>query len=66
MPYDKSLNKCELGGIVKHNGGQTYGFTVTFQSPLLCQHYKEMMMYILRSDELKVKRKTGYYDKKKD
>lgn len=52
-----------LGGIIKHNK-KGVGFKVSFQNKKQAQYYKEMMMYILKSDEYMLQVHHGYYDKK--
>ena len=65
MPsYNKKLNHAVLDGIVRDNGGNYYGFNMRFQTPELAQHYKDMIMWILKSDKLKVEYKIAYYDRK--
>jgi len=65
MPcFDRSKNKCEISGIIKNNGGNYYGFNMRFQTPQLAQHYKEMIIYILKSDELKLNIRKAIYDEK--
>jgi len=39
-------------------------FNMRFQTPQLAQHYKEMIIYILKSDELKLNIRKAIYDEK--
>lgn len=58
-----SNKKCTIGGIVKHGNGQV-GFRMGFETKEQAQMYKEMMVYIVRSDGFEILGHRGYYDKK--
>lgn len=54
-------HKIILGGIVKHNNGGC-GFKITFPNQKQANYYKKMFDYIIKSDNIKVENKKGYYD----
>ena len=51
-----------LSGIVKHSNGE-YGFKVSFTDVDLANRYKDMLRWILVSDNLPLEYRFGYYDK---
>ena len=57
---------CEIGGIIQHrmNHNRTcgYGFKITFKTSTEAQKYKEMITWIIESDNYKINNKKGYYD----
>ena len=50
-----------MGGIIKHSNGG-YGFKLTFPTPLLANHYKDMIRWIISDDSHPLVYNTGYYD----
>jgi len=57
--------KCTFGGIVKGSDGIC--FKISFEGTdaiELSKHYKDMFKWIIESDNLKVKSKNGYHDRK--
>jgi len=59
MPSDKK--QVILGCIVKHSDG--IGFKITCQNEQTANHIKDMMRWILISENRPVIYKLGYYDK---
>jgi len=55
--------KTWIGGIIKHNHNGI-GFKLTFKTKKEAQHYKEMIIFILKNDNYHIKQKEGYYDNK--
>ena len=51
-----------FGGIIKHSNG--IGFKITFKNKTVAQHYKDMMIWIIKNDNHNIKNFEGYYDKK--
>jgi len=52
--------KAELEGIVKT--GDTFGFRVSFTDQIKANYYKDMFYYIIKSDNIKVKKTFAAYD----
>ena len=52
--------KVIMGGIIKHIKG--YGFKLTFPSPETANHYKDMIRYILTSDNIPLIYNTRTFD----
>jgi len=50
-----------MGGIIKHKQGGI-GFKITFPDRTLANQYKDMIRWILISDNHPLVYKTGYYD----
>jgi len=50
----------KIGGIIKHKDG--YGFKLTFTDIDTANKYKDMLRYILTSDNLPIIYNTGYHD----
>ena len=61
------MNKptCEFGGILNYNHG--VGFKVIFSgvnAVKKAQHYKDLFKWVIECDNLKIKSKNGYHDRK--
>lgn len=57
--------KCTFGGIVKGSDGIC--FKISFEGTdaiRLSKHYKDMFIYMIKSDNIKVNSKKGYHDRK--
>ena len=52
---------CEIGGVLKHNGG--YGFKITFDDKDSALYYKDMMYWIIKNDNFNMNMKDGYYER---
>jgi len=55
------MNEATLGGIV-HCKTDKYGFRVAFETVKEANKYKDMLRYILRSDEYSVGYEVAKYD----
>lgn len=58
------MKNCELGRIVSHNLNTGYSFKIIMPSLEEAIHYKEMMGFILKSDDYEVKDHKSYYEDK--
>ena len=58
QPTTGDIMKVIMGGIIKHSKG--YGFKLTFPSPETANKYKDMIRYILTSDNIPLIYNTGY------
>lgn len=47
---------------MNHNRTCGYGFKITFKTSTEAQKYKEMITWIIESDNYKINNKKGYYD----
>ena len=56
--------KVKIGGIIKFNGSP--GFKLVFPNLEEARKYKEMFMYILKSDKFDVELGHGYLDVPKE
>ena len=63
MSKVKSKPLVTLSGIIKHNGGG-YGFKITFADVETANKYKDMIRWIIISDNHELRYDTAYYDKR--
>ena len=53
-----------MSGIIKHSKG--YGFKITFPTIKKANHYKDMLHWLIKDDNIPLIYNTGHYDQYKD